>query len=254
VTPQGIYVLSLALPDLSANLVYKGSCQGFGQGLESRSETRSPIARLLVVHDNTLSVLDAAGSLLRDIKLPEIVPALLNEHFSSSFTLFADGKVAIDGCRKTWNKKTAILLAEDGSLVRRVDYDTDEVSKTLNGGVGRTAEILFPTLMPPIPVPWLMDRSALIQSIALSLVLAAIVLWRQTQLGRRGSRRVAWVVFTFVFGLLGLVTYLTAYRDCRSEPCPNCRRRRPVAEDICPHCGAPWPAPKPLGIEIVETA
>jgi hypothetical protein len=121
-------------------------------------------------------------------------------------------------------------------------------------GVERPTSVRFPTLLPPIPVPGFMEKSALVQSIALSLVLAAVVLWRQTRLGRRGAWRMAWVVFTFVFGLLGFLTYLAAYRDRRSEPCPNCRRRRLVAEEICPHCGSPWPAPKTLGIEIIEPA
>ena len=103
-------------------------------------------------------------------------------------------------------------------------------------------------------MPGLMEKSALVQSLALSCILAAVVLWRQTLLGRRGAYRVAWVVFTLVFGLLGFLAYLTAYWDRRSEPCPDCRRRRFVAEDNCPHCGTRWPAPKPLGIEILETA
>jgi hypothetical protein len=165
-----------------------------------------------------------------------------------------NGKVAFNGYRKTLNKRTILLFEEDGSLMRQVDYDTEELTRTLNKKMGRTADILFPTLMPPIPVPGFMEKSALVQSIALSLVLAAVILWRQTRLGRRGARCVMWVVFTFVFGLLGFVTYLASYWDRRSEPCPNCRRHRLVAEELCPHCGAPWPAPKPLGIEIIEPA
>jgi len=99
-----------------------------------------------------------------------------------------------------------------------------------------------------------MDTSALIQSLALSFALAAMILWHQTRLGLRGAKRAAWVLFAFVFGLLGFATYLTAYRDCRSESCPNCRRRRPTTKEICPHCGVPWPAPQPLGTEIIEPA
>jgi hypothetical protein len=255
-TPQGIYKLSegrnertLALTDIRAKLVYRGSYEAFE--LQDKSE-RSAVERLLIVHGNTLFVLDATGSLLRDIKLPEIAVTLFKLPFGITF--FDNGRVAIDGSRKRVDEKTILLLAEDGSLVRRVDYDIREVTKAMNGGVEPARLIPFPTLMPPIPGPGLMEKSALIQSIALSLVLAAIVLWRQTRLGRRGAWRVMWVVFTFVFGLLGFVTYLAAYWDRRSEPCPDCRRPRLVAEEICPHCGNAWPAPKTLGIEIVEPA
>jgi hypothetical protein len=268
VTPRGIYVLNLTtltIPRISAKLVYNGSCEAFGQiGLSPQVQGANAKQNLLlVVHGNMLSVLDRWGTLLQDIKLPEIVPALLKDH-SASFTLFDNGKVSISISSelldkgiisistKPSNKRSILLLAEDGSLLRQVDYDTNEITKAMNGGVEWNSSIQFPTLMPPIPVIGRMEKSALIQSIALSLALAAVILWHQTRLGRRGARRMMWVVFTFVFGLLGFVTYLVAYWDRRSEPCPNCRRRCLVAEEICPHCGDPWPAPKPLGIEIIE--
>jgi hypothetical protein len=250
-TPEGIYALSVPTffgPTFRAKIFYKGSCEAFALLYRFTSDSRS---RLLVVHGSTLSVLNEDGSLLRDINLPDIAASLLKIHFRIYF--FENGRVAIDGYRDREYGKTILLLAEDGSLMRRVDYDTSEINKAMNGGVDR-ADILFPTLMPPIPVPGLMEKSALIQSIALSLVLAAMILWHQTRLGGRGACRVAWVMFVLVFGLLGFVTYLAAYWDRRSEPCPGCRRPRLVAEKNCPHCNASWPAPKPLGIEIVEPA
>jgi hypothetical protein len=247
-TPQGVYNLWEAFTDFKAKLVYRGSCEAFAQLDRLMPSSGS---RLLIVHGSTLSILDKAGSLLRDINLPDIAASLLKEGFS--IHLFENGRLAIDGYRKIWHEKTILLLAEDDSLVRRVDYDTNEITKAMNGGVDRTG-ILFPTLMPPIPVPGLMEKSALVQSIVLSLVLAAVVLWRQTRLGRRGARRAAWVVFTFASGLLGFVTYLAAYWGRRSEPCPQCRRPRLVAENVCPHCDSRWPAPKPLGIEIIDPA
>jgi hypothetical protein len=248
VTPEGIYNLWERLPDIRTKLVYRGSCEGFGQGYLRHWKKRV----ILIVNENTLSVHDTAGGLLRDIKLPEIVSALLNGG-DVSFILFDNGKMAIHGSNKSWNKKTILLLEEDGTLERQVDYDIDEINKTLNEGAGRT-RILFPTLIPPIPVSGFMERLALVQSIALSLVLATVVLWRQTRREGRGKLRVAWAVFTFIFGLLGFVTYLVAYWDRRFEPCPDCRRLRPIVEEICPHCSAPWSAHKPLGIEIIDTA
>jgi hypothetical protein len=274
ITPQGIYELLLTGTDISAKLVYKGSCEAFGWVAQTFPQTQSDDAKLklLVVHGNTLSILDPAGALLRDIKLPESVPASLKEN-NAWFTLFNNGKVSVNLYRDHGNKRSILLLAEDGSLVRQVDYNTDEITKAMNGGAGRNPSILFPTLIPPMlvpwlmeklvplaqmhpmpPKPWLMEKWALIQSLVLSLALASAILWHQTRLGYRGARRAVWVVFTFVFGLLGFITYVTAYRDRRSEPCPDCRRRCPVTEEICPHCGAPWPAPKPLGIEIIEPA
>lgn len=248
VTPEGIYNLWERLPDIRIKLVYRGSCEGFAQGYLRHWKNRV----LLIVNENTISVRDTAGGLLRNFKLPEIVSALLNGG-NVTFTLFDNGMMAIRGRNNSWNKKTILILDEDGALERQVDYDIDKINKTLNrGGAGRT-RVLFPTLMPPIPVPGFMEKLALVQSIALSLVLAAVVLWRQTRREGRGKLRVAWAVFTLVFGLLGFVTYLVACRDRRFEPCPDCRRLRPIAEEICPHCSSSWPAPKPLGIEIIDT-
>jgi hypothetical protein len=66
----------------------------------------------------TGTMLDAEGALLRDIKLPEIAVSLFKER-SGELTLFDNGRAAIDGVRKMWDEKTILLLAEDGSLIRR---------------------------------------------------------------------------------------------------------------------------------------
>jgi len=66
------------------------------------------------------------------------------------------------------------------------------------------------------------------------------------------QRAWAWAAFVLAFNLAGLITFrLVADWPVRVR-CPQCSRKRPVEESLCPHCGAPWPAPVSRGIEIFE--
>jgi hypothetical protein len=251
-TSEGIYKLSWENDYIRAKLVYGGPYEAFGMlTTENADDTDTSDRRLLIAKDSTLSIFDGEGSLLRTVNLPETAASICGNY--CQITLFDNKRVFIDVRRENWDEKTVMLLEEDGSLIRRMDYNTGEITRAMNGGTDRPA-FLFPTIMPPIPWPGIMERSALVQSIALSLILATIVCWRQTRLGHRGTRRAAWTAFVFVSGLLGFLTHLVAYRDRHSEYCLDCRRQRLVDEETCPHCGSSWPAPKPLGIEIIDTA
>jgi hypothetical protein len=250
-TSEGIYKISWENDDIRAKLVYGGSYEAFGMpAIESADDTDSSDRRLLIAKDSTLSIFDGEGSLLRTVNLPETAASICGNN--CQITLFDNKRIFID-VQREHGEETVMLLEEDGSLIRRVDYNTGEITRALNEGVDRPT-FLFPTIMPPIPWPGVMERPALIQSIGLSLALAIIVCWRQTRLGHRGTRRAAWTAFVFVSGLLGFLTYLVAYRDRHSEFCPDCSRHRLVADETCPHCSSSWPAPKPLGIEIIDSA
>jgi hypothetical protein len=59
--------------DFRTKLLYKGLYEAFARLDRFTPSSRS---RLLIVHGNTLSILDGAGSLLREIKLPETAAGL----------------------------------------------------------------------------------------------------------------------------------------------------------------------------------
>ncbi len=60
----------------------------------------------------------------------------------------------------------------------------------------------------------------------------------------------AWAAFVFGFNLAGLIVF----RLCADWPvrvkCPACGRLRPVDQETCPACHAPWPQPPREGTEI----
>ncbi|HBO42912.1 MAG TPA: hypothetical protein DD670_03050, partial [Planctomycetaceae bacterium] len=59
-----------------------------------------------------------------------------------------------------------------------------------------------------------------------------------------------WVVTVFLFGLPGLVGYLTYRRWPPLEPCPSCNTLAPRDREACHACGQPFPRPTPKGIEV----
>jgi hypothetical protein len=134
-------------------------------------------------------------------------------------------------------------------VLRRAEFDRDELNFRLNGISGKT---LMPTVVPPL-VPSKMTTASIIQSAILSLVLTVLVTWHQLRTGRRGWRAFAWSAFTFLMGFAGAVSYVIAHWDKRTEPCPDCRKRRPISQAACPHCNTPWPKPPKSGFEVLET-
>lgn len=141
-----------------------------------------------------------------------------------------------------------VLMEPDGKIVRDVSIDHNEITLRMNGGVRERPTLYAPTLLPP--VPGVMTTSALAQSAALCLAFCGVVVWHQKRRGVRGWRRAVWPAFAFVGGVLGALTYFASVWDERSEPCPECGKRRAISADHCSHCGAAWPRPKELGIEI----
>jgi hypothetical protein len=90
----------------------------------------------------------------------------------------------------------------------------------------------------------------------LSLVPAAICVAVGWWLGRRCGfsfrARMGWGVFHLLFGLPGLLTFLSMQEWPARERCPGCKRLRPVDREHCEHCGAPFAPPAKTGTEIFE--
>jgi hypothetical protein len=110
-------------------------------------------------------------------------------------------------------------------------------------------------LMPPLPSAavacfydsdWPWEPSSLIP-----VILCAIVGWG---LGRRYSfsarAQVGWGVFHLLFGLPGLLAFLSVQEWPARELCPGCKKLRVVDREKCPHCGADFAPPEKNGTEI----
>ena len=82
------------------------------------------------------------------------------------------------------------------------------------------------------------------------LVCLPIGLW----LGRRYQFSIAaqagWAVFLLLFGVPGLLAFLSVQEWPAREACPNCKRLRLVDRAQCKHCGAEWAPPEKTGTEV----
>jgi len=82
-------------------------------------------------------------------------------------------------------------------------------------------------------------------------ILCGIVGW---QLVRRFSfaarAQMGWVVFLLLFGIPGLLTFLSVQEWPARESCQNCKKLRVVDREKCPHCGADFAPPEKNGTEI----
>jgi hypothetical protein len=209
-----------------------------------------------LISDGALWQLDFNGPPVREGSLPDPLAASLLASDNSVVPL-ADGKCSIETSRppKWYNvrmeQEEVLLLDADGTVLQSAKIDMDELNRKLAG----RPPIPVPTFLPPALFWWYvqdMTRAAVVQSIILSLMLTVLVVWRERQRGTRGWPKFAWAAFTLVAGLAGAMAYAMAHWDRRTEACPECGKRRPIACDACPHCGATWPKPAKSGFEVLE--
>ena len=57
-------------------------------------------------------------------------------------------------------------------------------------------------------------------------------------------------MFHLLFGLSGLLAFLSVQEWPTREACPNCQKLRVVDRALCEHCGAPFAPPEKSGTEI----
>jgi hypothetical protein len=114
-----------------------------------------------------------------------------------------------------------------------------------------------PALLATLPVThiWVwgtgIPRKLMLLSCAAAvLVCLPVGLW----LGRRYQFSIAalagWAVFHLLFGVPGLLAFLSVQEWPAREPCPNCKRLRLVDRPQCARCGADWPPPEKTGTEV----
>ena len=86
----------------------------------------------------------------------------------------------------------------------------------------------------------------------ISLVLAALTLVWARRMHFSWKRAWTWAGFVFAFNLAGLMTFRLVADWPVRVACSECRRKRPVEKELCPHCQSPWPVPQRSGIEIFD--
>jgi hypothetical protein len=83
-----------------------------------------------------------------------------------------------------------------------------------------------------------------------SLVLAlCALLWDRRYHGTVISQ-VVWFIYVLLFGLPGLVAYLTHRKWPARFPCVHCGSKLPVTTTVCPKCSTPVPPPEHTEREI----
>jgi len=209
---------------------------------------------MYVISGGALWQLDLKDPPVRKVPLSDELSQAILAADESSIVPLENGRFSIETDYRAgnWRRKTLFLLDSDGSVLRRVELDRDELNARIRHGIPSKSRMTSLTI---VILPWLRwERTTadFIQYAILSLVLTGLVTWHQARTGRRGWRAFAWSAFTFVAGLAGALSYVIAHWDKLTEACLGCGKRRPIAQDTCPHCGIPWPKPAKSGFEVLE--
>ncbi len=87
-------------------------------------------------------------------------------------------------------------------------------------------------------------------NLLLSIILTALVFMHSWPRRTSNATLVFWLVFTLLFNLVGMLTYLTL-NYTPAIKCASCGKRRGLNQDNCPQCNAPLPSPKPGKLDLI---
>jgi ABC-type transport system involved in multi-copper enzyme maturation permease subunit len=151
-----------------------------------------------------------------------------------------------------------IWLAGDQGVVKSIDLpELPSPSRKL----GRD-DLLFGCVTPPTALlgycliqagVWQTEtwRTLLLFSFGGSVLVCLPVGW---WLGRRYhfsfAAQAGWAVFHLLFGVPGLLAFLSVQEWPAREACPNCKKLRVVDRAQCEHCGADFAPPEKTGTEV----
>jgi len=90
-------------------------------------------------------------------------------------------------------------------------------------------------------------------SLFLSAAMTTLVFFHAWPRRTSNAMLAFWLVFTLLFSLAGLLTYL-ALNYTPTIKCTSCGKRRGFAQPECPHCNAPLPRPKPRELDLILTS
>lgn len=65
----------------------------------------------------------------------------------------------------------------------------------------------------------------------------ALLVWVWNDANNRGSNGIVWSIIVLIFGVLGLLLYFIARPQGQLIACPDCGKKKPITQAICPHCG-----------------
>jgi hypothetical protein len=101
------------------------------------------------------------------------------------------------------------------------------------------------------PSPEAMPRELLLLSWGSAVLVCLPIGW---WLGRRYrfsfAAQAGWAVFHVLFGVPGLLAFLSVQEWPAREACPNCKKLRVVDRAQCEHCGADFAPPEKTGTEV----
>lgn len=109
---------------------------------------------------------------------------------------------------------------------------------TVAGGVGL---ILLLGLLAPMTV-LAQDGDGAVAALCIGFLIymainVAILVWVVKDAQARGTSPGAWLIIVLLFGLLGLLAYMIARPKGKLVSCPECGKKKPISDAICPHCG-----------------
>jgi hypothetical protein len=149
----------------------------------------------------------------------------------------------------------AIWISEGAGVQRRVELPTLKWPeyKTTVGEVVMSA-FLPPPFVAAVTRAYPHDARAAVLPLSLggSVLCAVVGWWFGCRQGLSTGRQVGWAGFHLLFGLPGLLASLSVQEWPVREPCPECKRKRPIDEAKCRHCGAGFESPGRNGTEIFE--
>lgn len=150
-------------------------------------------------------------------------------------------------------------LDRDGNVLKNAElpelsYHPREYSreqKLISMSLPSALMVIFPLVTGepwPAAIPWVLVRFSLMAA----LVCIPVGWW----LGRRYSlslpARLGWTAFHLIFGIPGLLAFLSVQEWPAREACPNCKKLRVVDREKCEHCGANFAPPETNGTEVFE--
>ena len=151
-----------------------------------------------------------------------------------------------------------IWLAADQGAVKSMDLPElppPNIKRALGNLV--MVSLMPPTLLVADPIiegrswPLAIEPNLLLLSLAGAVLISLPIGW---WLGRRYhfsvAAQVGWAVFHLLFGVPGLLAFLSVQEWPTREACPNCKKPRVVDRALCEHCGAPFTPPDKAGTEI----
>jgi hypothetical protein len=163
--------------------------------------------------------------------------------------------------RANWKLPIHVVwLARDQGVVNRADlpesvpprFKPPIKAKLVSAVMPPALMVILPHLRGG-PSPKMFPRELLLLSwCGAVLVCLPIGLWLGWRYRFPFAAQAGWAVFHVLFGVPGLLAFLSVQEWPAREACPNCKKLRVVDRAQCEHCGADFAPPEKTGTEVFE--